>query len=135
MTITLNLPSEVEAELREQAKKADLDPDAYILEALREHLRRTQKQLPYVVKAEAELLQKINIGLSQEEWQRYHELMTKRRAETLSVEEHQELIAFSDQIEAANVQRMEALIELAQRRQTSLEAVMEALGIKAPTYV
>ena len=135
MTINLNLPAEIEAELLEEAKKANLDPDAYILETLRNHLHRRQKQPPHLTKLEADLLQKINIGLSQNKWQRYHELIAKRQAETISDEEHQELIAFSDQIEIANVQRMQALIELAQHRKTSLEILMQDLGIKTPTYV
>ena len=135
MTISLEIPPDIEAELREEARKASLDTDTYILKALREHLRQSQKQPPHLTKGESELLQKINLGLSETEWQRYHKLITKRRSETLTEDEKQELIALSDRIEEANARRIEALVELAELRGTSLEAVMDELGIKTPAYV
>ncbi|MFQ5855665.1 MAG: hypothetical protein ACE5LU_08500 [Anaerolineae bacterium] len=135
MAITLELPTEFEAQIREEAEKADLDTAAYIVEALQEYLRQTQTQPPHLSKTESELLQHINLGLSQAEWQRYHELIAKRRAETLTPDEQEELIAFSDRIEEANARRMAYLVDLARLRQTSLEAVMEELGITAPSYV
>lgn len=135
MTITLELPTEFEAQIREEAEKADLDTQAYIVEALREHLRQTQIRPPHLPKTESELLQRINLGLSQADWQRYHDLIARRRAETLTPEEQKELIAFSDRIEEANARRMAHLVDLARSRQTSLETVMEELGIEAPAYV
>ncbi|MFQ5342169.1 MAG: hypothetical protein ACE5F6_11555 [Anaerolineae bacterium] len=135
MTITLELPPEVATRLRKEAKKANLDPDAFIAKTLREHLRQVQTQPPHLSKPESELLQKINLGLSQEEWQHYHELIAKRRAETLASGEQEELIALSDRIEEANARRMAYLVRLARLRQTSLESVMEQLGIRAPEYV
>lgn len=135
MTITLELPTEFEARIREEAEKADLDTQSYIVEALREHLRQAQTRPSHLPKTESELLQKINLGLSQAEWQRYHDLIARRRAQTLTPEEQEELIAFSDRIEEANARRMAYLVELARLRQTSLETVMEELGIKAPAYV
>ena len=57
--------------------------------------------------------------MSQESWQRYHELLEKRRAETLTVNEQAELIAFSDEIERANARRMEYLVEFAQVQRES----------------
>ncbi len=135
MTIILNIPSEVEAQLRREAEKAGLDADKYVVKALREQLlHRSQEADSCPPKTEAELLQKINLGLSQEAWQRYHQLIDKRRAATLTADEQQELIAFSDQIEKANAERIELLVELARQRQTSLEAVMKELGIEAPPY-
>jgi hypothetical protein len=45
------------------------------------------------------------------------------------------LIEISDQIEQANARRIQYLIELATLRGTSLEAVMQDLGIEALAYV
>lgn len=135
MTITLELPPEFATRLRKAAEKANLDTDAFITKALREHLRQIQTQPSHLSKPESDLLQEINLGLSQEEWKHYHELIAKRRAETLASGEQEELIALSDRIEEANARRMAYLVRLARLRQTSLEAVMDQLGIRAPEYV
>jgi predicted ATPase len=81
------------------------------------------------------LLQQINQGLPQETWQRYHELIDKRRAESLTPDEHATLIALSDQIEELNARRVGYLVELARLRQTPLEALMQQLGIQTLPYV
>jgi hypothetical protein len=59
----------------------------------------------------------------------YHSLIAKRQAETLTSDEHQELINLNTQIETLNVQRIQALIQLADRRNQSLPDLMESLGI------
>jgi wyosine [tRNA(Phe)-imidazoG37] synthetase (radical SAM superfamily) len=100
-----------------------------------ERLRQKQKLVLRLSSRETELLREINRGLSQEEWQRYRELVAKRRSETLTSAEQTALIALTDQIEEANVCRIERLIELAGLRNTSLEALMDQLGIKTPAYV
>lgn len=84
--------------------------------------------------AEAELLRQINTGWAAERWQRYHALVAQRRAGLLTPEEHRELIALTDERELAHAQRLGHLIELAKLRQTTLDAVMEQLGIQAPGY-
>jgi hypothetical protein len=135
MTIPVELPAEFESTLREEARKADLDPGAYVVRALCEHLRKRQKLPPSVPRPEAELLEKVNLGFSQEEWQRYHALIGKRWAETLTEEDQRELIGLSDRLEKANARRMEALAELASRRGVSFETLMKDLGIESPPYV
>ena len=62
--------------------------------------------------------------------QRYNDLVGKRRAEQLTLDEHTELLALTDQIEQAEADRAAALASLAQIRQTSVRAVMQALGLK-----
>jgi len=79
-------------------------------------------------------LREINRGLLSEDWQRYRELVAKRRDETLTPTEQGDLIGLADQIEEANVHRIECLIELAHIRNTSLEALMDQLGIRPPAY-
>lgn len=72
----------------------------------------------------------INRSLSQIQWERYDQLVGKRRAETLTPEELDELIALSDQIEKVNVRRIEYLAELAQMRNTTVSAWITELGIR-----
>jgi hypothetical protein len=133
-TITLELTPELDRQLRDEAAKQGLDPKHYILNTLSHHLGSVQRKTNPLAHAEADLLQKINIGLSQETWDRYHALIVKRRAETLNTEEQARLIEISDRIEQANAPRIEALIELAKLRNTSIAALMQELGIKTPEY-
>ncbi len=83
---------------------------------------------------EAELLQKINRGIAPEIQHRYDALVTKRRAETLTPEEHTELVQLTGHIENLDAQRIAYLTELAQLRRTSLIELMEQLDIQPPDY-
>jgi hypothetical protein len=132
---TVEIAPDLEATLRREAAKQGLDARDYILGALRERLASALSSMaPRLPDAEATLLQEINRGLSAESWQRYSMLKEKRRAETLTPEEQAELISFSDRMEELNVQRMERLIQLARLRNTSVNALMDELGIKSPPY-
>ena len=65
---------------------------------------------------------------------RFGELDQKRKAETLSPEEHAELIALNDQIESLNVDRLTNLNMLAEWKGLSLKALMKELQIVPPVY-
>jgi hypothetical protein len=129
--ITLELTPELEQSLREEAAKLGLNPNHYIVNTLKERLHPLKRDVSYLSKAEADLLQKINLGLSPEMWEQYHALIVKRHSETLTSQEQARLIEISDQIEQANADRIQYLIELANLRGTSLEAIMQKLGIEA----
>jgi hypothetical protein len=129
--ITLQIPPELEQQLRTEAAKQGINPDHYILNTLQERLQVSPRPKASLPKAEADLLQQINLGLPAERWEEYHHLVAKRRAETLTEAEHATLIAISDQIEQANVQRVRALVALAEMRGTDLSTLMQELGIVA----
>jgi hypothetical protein len=136
MEVTLDITPELASRLLEAAAKEGLDANGYILHMLEEHVRHIQRRsIPCLREDEAHLLQQINQGLPQETWQRYHELIDKRRAESLTPDEHATLIALSDQIEELNARRVGYLVELARLRQTPLEALMQQLGIQTLPYV
>ncbi len=63
---------------------------------------------------------------------RYMELQTKLHHETISADEHQELLALIDRLELVDATRLQALLELAQLRQVSLQELMRQLGIHPP---
>lgn len=132
--ITLDLSPELEVQLRAEAAKQGLDPQRYILEALHTRLAANQSAANHLPAAEADLLQRINLGLSAEMWDEYYALIDKRQAETLTTDEHHRLIEISDQIEALNIERIQALVQLAALRQQSLEDVMDNLGIQPVVY-
>jgi len=128
MTITLDLPKSLERRLREEAAQRGMTLDRHIFQRLAEPDVPTRP----AVLTEAELLHKIrpDLGLASEIWNRYDQLVRQRRTEQLTDYEYEELIALNDIIEHANVERIKLLIQLAKLRQTSLEQVMNDLGIR-----
>ena len=147
MALVLEIPPEQENQIRQAASQAGVSLDTFVLESLLERLSRTQTlQSPntsgYANKnnrqalsvAETRLLEKINQSLSQIQWERYRTLVAKRQAGTLTPEEQSELIALSDQIEEANVVRIQYVAELAELQQTTLPAMMKKLGLKPVVY-
>ena len=95
---------------------------------------QARRRAPSMRKNEAELLQKINQGPSPEVRKRYAELTAKLREESITPEEHQDLMELIDQIELADAERMQHMIVLAQLRQVSVDALMHQLGIRPPAY-
>ncbi len=73
---------------------------------------------------------KINQSRPEREAPRYQELMFKRRAETLTPEEHEELLRLTDAAEATQAERVRHLAELARIRGTTLDALMVELGLQ-----
>jgi hypothetical protein len=130
-SITLQLSSELEQQLLSAAIEQGIEPDLYILNTLQERLRSNRS----VPMTEAELIQQINIGLSPSDWEKYHALIVKRQAETLTQDEYQQLLSMSDRLEKLNVQRIQSLIQLAKHRQQTLPELMENFGIKGAKVV
>ena len=91
---------------------------------------RAQRQAPRLCQSEAELLAKINQGPPPEVRDRYSTLIARRDDETLTPEEHAELLRLTDQMERLQANRIEYLIALAQLRKQSLEEVMDDLGLR-----
>ncbi len=136
MTMTIDLTPELETQLQEVAAKEGMAPDRFVLDTLREKLYRDRaaQGVPHLSKVESELMQRINQGLPEETWLRYHSLVSQRKAKTLTSEQQQELIRLSDQVEMDYAQRLGLVLELARLRGTSLESQMKTLGIPQYTY-
>jgi hypothetical protein len=127
MSITVQLPPGLEANLRDEAAREGVDTSTLVLRALEQQFGPAATSS--VEAREAELLLQINSGPSEAVWRRYHELSAKRDAETLTSTEHEELIGLSEKIESADVERLEQMAELAKLRGISLRALREQLGI------
>lgn len=95
---------------------------------------RARHQAPCLPASEAALLLQINQGLPTPLRQRYAELIGKRRNESLTPEEHTELLRLTTEVENLEASRVRSLAELAQLRQTTLSALLDDLGIQAPAY-
>ena len=114
----------------EQLSLAELDRFADEVTAL-----RARRHAPVLSGDESALFAIINQTLSETERFRLEELGEKRADETLTLEEHQELLRLQQRLEALHAARMKALADLAQLRGVTLTAVMEQLGIEFPDYV
>ena len=75
---------------------------------------------------EAALLVTIRRQLPAEQQQRLSELRDKLEAETLTEAERTELLELVERVEAADVERAEALLALSQRRGVSVRRLMDA---------
>jgi hypothetical protein len=93
---------------------------------------KAQRNAPSLPSRETELLAEINRGLPPDLVVRYQELIDRRRAGALGQEEYEELLRLSDRVEHLEVERVEALAELASLRGLSLSRLMAELGIQAP---
>lgn len=78
---------------------------------------------------ESELLLQINRGLAAGMAERYQDLMSRRRAGTLTEEEQRELLRLTEESERLQAERVERLAELARLRARPLGVLIEELGI------
>lgn len=86
-------------------------------------------------KREAELIKKVkNIELSLEDQKVYRKLLKKFRAEKITLEEHEQLIGFTGELEEITLKRLEWLYEISQIRQQPIEEIMKELDIKPKNY-
>ena len=85
---------------------------------------------------EIELLQKINQALPEEIQQKYNDLSAKMRSQTITPDEHQDLLKLINVVEQADGDRLQNLIQLSQLRNISLSELMKHLQIHAqPVHV
>lgn len=129
MSITIQLNPSLENRLRENASKKGIGVDQFVMQFLERNFPETAAASLAVPKREAELLQKINLDIPAQTWALYLELKAKRSANTASSAELATLLGITEKVEAANVQRLTVLAELAQLRNVSLHDLMEQLGL------
>lgn len=134
MSLVLDLPEEVEQQVRREAERVGLAPQVYLLQILEKSLSREASLPPRLSSEETALLLQLDLGLSDKTWARYHHLTELLRAKTLSDSEHQELLELTDTIEMANARRIKFLVELAKVRGMALPDLMDELGIQSPGY-
>lgn len=83
--------------------------------------------------SEAELLQKINQGVSPNLRQRFRELQEKLLDDAITEQEHQEYLSLADQIEMADAARIPHLSRLAALRNISVDELLTNLDLH-PSY-
>lgn len=117
-------------ELLQGASKLDVPNLEELSQKLMQLIQR--KKLPEGKRKEIELIKIIYSKLSAKTQNRYDELFEKRRAETLSKLEHQELTELIEVAEKHQVVWLKALVDLAKLRGVSIEEVKKQLGL--PEY-
>jgi hypothetical protein len=121
--VEVQLSSEELLKAVEQLSLPDLDQ--FVSKVI---VLQAQRKAPTLPQAEVELLLKINQSVPLDTQKHYDELLVKRQAETLMIDEHRELLHLSNQIEKLQAQRIENLVELARLRGISLITLMGNLG-------
>ena len=112
-------------EAAEQLSTKELDRFASELAAIRARRNGSQQST-----RERRLLEVIHGGFTPAEQARWDELVDKLENETLTPEEHKELLRMTDKSEAFAVKRLKALVKLAKLRKTTLEQLMDELRIR-----
>lgn len=126
------IPIEISTEqlLRAVERLPADDLDTFVAQVVALRTRRSGGQLGT---DETALLLNINAArLEPAQQARFDALVAKRQAETITPAELQELIELTDVIELRDAERLEALQELARLRHTTVRALMDSLGIRAP---
>ena len=112
--------------LQEVSQFSDAALDKFFNQVL---LLRAERRAPHLSLQEEELLLKINQPLPEPTWKRYTKLYARLQANAISKAEYAELLQLIDVVETDNAERIGHLIELANLRGTTLEALMKSLGI------
>ena len=128
MSLTISIEPELEAWLRQEAQRRGETPEEMLAQDLTRRWA-SSRNAPRLSMRETELLKVINVGLPDTFWNRYRELIARRRAENLTEAEQQELVALSDQTEKQTLQQTEAILTLANLRGVSFDEIRHSLGI------
>jgi len=129
MSLTVTLADHMERQLQALAERQGMSTESFVAHVL----EKVAEEQDLVKVNEATLLQQLGLGFTEAQWRDYHELIALRNEERLTHKQRERLIAFTDQLEKANAQRMAVLAELAKRREQPLTTVMEDLGITPAT--
>jgi hypothetical protein len=92
-------------------------------------MMRAERRAPHLSHEESDLLIQINTPLPEEIWQQYTSLYAKLEPDTITEEEHKELLRLIHAVEMDNAQRIGHLIKMAEMRGTTLPKLMQSLGI------
>lgn len=124
---TVHLPSEL-LQAVNQLNSSQLEELAREVFALR------SRQMPRSETSDQQLLDRINRPWAEDSRKRFDELAARRDHEVITPEELVELKKLTTQAEQLAVVRVQALCELAQRREMTVSALADQLGIQAPSH-
>jgi hypothetical protein len=128
---TINIEANISVETLVKAAEQLSTPD---LQKFRSQVlaMTARRAASNVSQDEAQCLLQINQRLAPGLQEQYEELIGKREAETLTAEQHAMLLQLSQQAEAIDVQRLEALTKLSRLRGVTLAELLRQLKIDKP---
>lgn len=130
---TLHLDSEIDLELEQVIQGMDKLDHIELENILSQiSIMLARKKAPSLPKQEAKLLVIINQGVDGSILQRHTKLTELMQEGELTENDHKELIHLIDQLEQADGDRLQALVELASIRAVTVDALMQQLNIQAP---
>ncbi len=129
MHLTIELPYDLETQLRVQAQQKGKALNQYITGLIQEKINSPKPATSTLTAEETRLFKIINKGFSDDFWTKLNSLNKKRQEFTLAESERQELIEMTEALDAVNLERMKALIELSTIRQIDLDILMNQLGL------
>ncbi len=131
MTVTVDIPPDMETWVRQAAEAEGVDIPTFMREATSSRL------LPFgppQLMSETDLLTHISRGFPASFWDRFRALAAKSEAGTLTPQEHEELLAHTDQTEHRDAERLTYLIELSHRRRVPVQELMAELGLHPVSF-
>lgn len=135
MHLTIELPYDLETQLREQAQQKGKALNQYITGLIQEKFNAQRPTTSTLTVEETRLFQIINKGFSDEFWTKLRYLDKKRQDFTLAESERVVLTSMAESLEIAHLERMKALIALAGIRQIDLDILMSQLGLNNGKHI
>jgi hypothetical protein len=129
MQLTIELPYDLETQLRVQAQQKGKALNQYITGLIQEKINSPKPVTSTLTAEETRLFKIINKGFSDDFWTKLNSLNKRRQEFALTEPERQELIDMTEALDAVNLERMKALIELSTIRQIDLDMLMNQLGL------
>jgi hypothetical protein len=127
MTVTLDLPPDLESHIRDRATAAGVDLSTLAIQMLR--AGAGLESTPAAV-SEAELLRRIDLGLTPEFWDRFRHLTDRMEDGVMTEAERDEYLPMTDRLEETNARRLEAVVALSRLRGVSFDTLMDDLGLR-----
>lgn len=115
MPLVLDLPPDMEVQLRNEALRLGMGAEEWAQETLLRRLRRNPARRVTPTVQERKVLSDLNAELPVDFWRRYNELREKG-AEGWTETEQQEFIQLNTRMEAWNVRRLQTLKGMADKR-------------------
>ncbi len=130
MSIILNLPTTIENQLKALANQQGISLERYALQLLASTMGKKERQKKQKALTEAELLQRVELGVLPEDLEDFHRLKALFDAKIITEPERQRLIQLNDIIEIAHAERLKFVLELAKLKGVSFDDMMTTLKLK-----
>lgn len=135
MALTIKIPAEVEANVRQRAAARGIDPQGLVVDVLRHQFAPPPKRLANTLDAEeTRLFQIINKPVPQKTRELYDELLKKQKRNRISRFDHGELLRLTNLMEKAQARRIKAVGELAAYRGVDFDDLWDQLGLGKPRH-